>query len=75
MQQLLYFFEGIGKAIVGIFNFIVSFFGDVVYIVQLTGNFFLQLPSYFSWLPGELVAILLIAFAVVVIYKVVGREG
>lgn len=75
MQEILNFFKGIGDAIVAAFDFLISFFGDLVYIVQLTGKFLLQIPSYFSWLPGELLAILGIIFAIVVIYKIMGREG
>lgn len=75
MQSIIGFFEGIATAIVSVIDFVVSFFEDVVYLIKLTARFLGQLPSYFVWLPSPIVALLLTIFAVVVIYKVLGREG
>ncbi len=67
--------QSIGDAFVALLDFVASFFQDVVYVVELTGSFLLVLPSYLSWLPGELAVIMVFALTVVVIYKIVGREG
>lgn len=75
MNALISFFQGIGRAITGAFDFVVSLFSDIVYMIQLTGKFVGQLPTYFSWMPAEISALLLILFAIVVIYKILGREG
>lgn len=75
MQAIIDFFKAIGDIIVAIIDFVVSFFGDLIYMIQLTGQFLAQIPAYFSWLPGELVSMLVILFGVVVIYKILGREG
>lgn len=75
MDVILEFLSGIGEAIVTAFEFVVNFFGDIVYVIQLTGKFLAQIPVYFAWLPGELVGMLVIIFGVVVIYKILGREG
>lgn len=58
-----------------LFEFVIDFFNDVVYIIRLTAQFVARIPSYFSWLPSEVVALIVSIFAVVVIYKVLGREG
>lgn len=58
-----------------LFEFVIEFFNDVVYIIRLTAQFVARIPSYFSWLPSEVVALIVSIFAVVVIYKVLGREG
>ena len=75
MNALISFFKGIGSAIVAVFDFIISFFQDLIYMIQLLGKFLGQIPNYFSWLPSEILAPLLLLFAIVVIYKILGREG
>lgn len=69
------FLSAIGDAIVSVINFVISFFSDLVYMIQLTGKFVLAIPSYFSWLPPELLASITTIFFIVVIYKILGREG
>ena len=48
---------------------------DTVYIIKLTGSFLLKIPQLFSWLPAPALALIVSIFTVVVIYKVMGREG
>lgn len=75
MNAIISFFQGIGDAIVAVFDFIVSFFGDLIYVIQLLGKVIAGVPSYFLWLPAELVALLVTLLLIVVIYKILGREG
>ena len=75
MQALIDFLKGIASAITGAIDFLFGVIKDLVYIVQLLAEFTLQIPSYLSWLPNGIVAIFVTTFAVVVIYKVLGREG
>lgn len=63
--------DGISAAI----DFLISFIEDIVYIVKITGEFVLEIPTYLAWLPGPVLAIVVTVFGVVVIYKVMGREG
>lgn len=75
MDAIVSFFTGLGNAIVSVFDFIISFFSDLIYVIQLLGKVVLSIPSYFSWLPGSVSALLVTLFAIVVIYKILGREG
>lgn len=75
MDAIVSFFTGLGDAIVSAFDFVISFFADIVYVIQLLGKVVLSIPSYFSWLPGSVSALLITLFAIVVIYKILGREG
>lgn len=75
MDAIYQFFVGLGDAIIAIFDFAISFFQDLIYIVTVTGQVLLQIPSYFSIFPSEMVTILVTIFGVVVIYKIMGREG
>ena len=75
MSSIIEFFKGIGESIVAAFDFLISFFEDIVYVIKLLAKFVLQIPSYFSWLPAELFVILSSIIAIVIIYKIMGREG
>ncbi len=75
MKDILEFLKGIGNAITSLIDFLISFVQDIVYIVQLTGEYVANIPSYFSWLPSAAVALIVTIFSVVVIYKIMGREG
>lgn len=75
MDAIVSFFTGLGNAIVSAFDYVISFFSDLVYVIQLLGKVVLSIPSYFSWLPGGVSALLITLFAIVVIYKILGREG
>ena len=75
MRSLIKLLKNIGKIITTIVSFVISFFKDLVYVIELSGKFLAQLTSYFSWLTTELITILLVIFSIVVIYKILGREG
>lgn len=75
MSTLIEFFKGLGDAIVSVFDFVISFFGDIAYLVKLTGEFVLKIPQYLSFIPAEVLAIITVIFSIVVLYKVLGREG
>lgn len=64
----------IGELISTGFEFVIDFFADFVYIIQITGKFVAQIPTYFSWLPAPILTLVVSIFGVVVIYKVLGRE-
>lgn len=75
MDAVVSFFKGIGNAIVSVFDFVISFFQDLIYVIQLLGKFLGQLPQYLSWMPSSVSGLLITLFAIVVIYKILGREG
>lgn len=75
MDAIVSFFSGVGNAIVSVFDFVISFFSDLIYVIQLLGKVVLSIPNYFSWLPSGISALLITLFAIVVIYKILGREG
>lgn len=75
MGAIIDFLQGIAEGIKAGVEFLLSMIQDVAYVVELTANFVLDIPTYLSWLPPEIVAIVVSIFAVVVIYKILGREG
>lgn len=75
MGALTDFLLGIGEGLLAVVTFVIDFFKDIAYLVKLTGEFVLQIPNYLSWLPAEVLALLVTVFTIVVLYKVLGREG
>lgn len=75
MQAIADFLKGIGEVLLFIADFIIDFFSDIVYLVKMLGMILDQLPVYLSWLPSELLSIMVAIFVLVVLYKVLGREG
>lgn len=75
MEAIFEFFAGIGNVIQTAFKFLFSTIQDIVYVVKLTSKCLVRIPSYFSWLPSELLTIVVALFGIVVVYKILGREG
>lgn len=75
MSGVVSVLQAIGNSIVSLVDFVISFFGDLIYMIQLLGKIVLQIPIYFSWLPAEILAMVVLIFATVVLYKILGREG
>lgn len=75
MSAIIEIFSSIGDLIATVVGFVVSLFKDLIFAIQLIAKFISQIPSYFSWLPGEILALIIGLFAIVAIYKILGREG
>ena len=75
MESIKEYLISIGEFFTSIYDFVISFFEDIVYLIKLTAAFVAKIPDYFSWLPAPVLAIIVSIFAVVVLYKVLGREG
>lgn len=56
-----------------VWNIITGLIDDIIYIVKLLGNLVTQIPSLFSWLPAPVLALVILAIGLVVVYKVLGR--
>ena len=75
MESLAEIFQSISNWFDLIFDYIFGFFGDIVYLIRITGYFLLRIPDYFSWFPSEGSTLISLTFSIVVVYKVLGREG
>lgn len=74
-MQVLNFFKTLIDLLVGIVNFVIQIIKDLVTVVFMLGETVVKLPLAFAWLPGTVASLLVALFAVVVIYKFLGREG
>lgn len=75
LETIKDFFLGVSGVITSLVDYVIGFIEDIVFVVKLCGAFVAKIPLLFSWLPAEAVALVVIIFGVVVIYKVLGREG
>lgn len=56
-------------------DFVIGIIQDLVYVVKLCNEFILKIPTLFVWLPTGVIALIVVIFGIVVIYKIMGREG
>lgn len=75
LDAIIGFLSGLVDLFVGIVDFVIGLIGDLAYLAQITGKAVAAIPSYFSWVPPQVLALLLSIFTVVVLYKILGREG
>ena len=75
MDAIIGFFAGLVDVLGGLVDFVIGLVADLVYLAQITGKAVASIPSYFAWVPAPVLALLLSVFAVVVLYKILGREG
>lgn len=75
MQAITDILKSLANWVTMLVDFVFGFIGDVIYIIKITGIFLLKIPEYFAWLPSECVSIIVIIFSIVVVYKILGREG
>lgn len=69
------FLEGFVNLISSLVDFVITIIQDIVYVVKLCATFVAKIPSLFGWLPVSVTSVLVMIFSVVVIYKILGREG
>lgn len=65
----------IGNFFTSVYDFFLKLCKDIVFIVKATGKAVSVIPDLFSWLPAPVLSIILVVFGVIVIYKIMGREG
>lgn len=75
MKNIRLFFEGFSNALLTLYQFIISFFKDFISLIKILSRLPSTLESVFAWIPGELLALLMLLFSCVILYKILGREG
>ena len=75
MSALIDFFVGFGSVIKSVFTFLIDTVKDLIYVIRLLGSFIIKIPDMIGWLPASCVSLIIIIFSVVLIYKIIGREG
>lgn len=75
LDSILSAVDNIVEFIDTIWKFVKDFTKDTFEMIKLVGETVAKIPDYFDWLPAEVGVALVALFGVVVIYKILGREG
>lgn len=67
--------QTIVNSLTALIDFVFQLVQDLIFIVQTLGEAILSIPDYLGWLPTSVASLFILAFSVVLIYKIVGREG
>lgn len=73
MEALFQVFQAIGDAIAFVINFVVTLFLDLVWLIQMLGQIVAAIPTYFSWLPPQFLAVLVALIGGALILRLMGR--
>lgn len=75
MQGILNWLAGLGNLILSLVNFVFGMIADLLYVISLLANLVIRLPDILGWIPSACLTLVVTTFSIVVIYKVLGREG
>lgn len=68
------FFKSLMTSIPKLIDFAIGFLEDIVYLIEMTAKAIFHIPDYVSWLPENMIAVIITVFGIVVVYKILGRE-
>lgn len=74
MSTIINFLKGIADGVMAIISFVLDLVQDLLYVGQLLTESVSQIPDLFSFFPPEILALIVSALSIVVIYKVIGRD-
>lgn len=66
--------SSIGDWLLMIGGFVLSFFRDLLFLIELTGKFLAAIPTYFSWLPAPVAATFMLFPVVGIVLLIAGRK-
>lgn len=75
MTAIINFLKSITDGVLAVLEFLFSIIQDTAYMATLLGKFVLEVPQYLSFIPAPVLALITTIFTIVVIYKILGREG
>lgn len=75
LESIGNFIQGIGEAIKAAIDFLIGFIEDIFSVVEMCGKAVASIPDMIGWMPTTVIGLLIGAFSIVVIYKILGREG
>lgn len=64
----------IGNFFKTVWDFVINFFKEIVYVIQLLASVLDNMPSYLTWLPSTVTALIITGLTIIVVYKIVGRD-
>lgn len=74
LESILDTLQSIGDFFASIIEWVADFIEDLVTMAKYLGQAVIEFPTYFDWLPASVVALLVTAVGIIVIYKFLGRD-
>lgn len=74
LESILDTLNAIGDFFASIVEWVADFIEDLVQMAKYLGQAVIEFPTYFDWLPASVVALLVTAVGIIVIYKFLGRD-
>lgn len=74
-MEIVNLLKSLVNMIVELFKFIPQLLNDLIMVISLVTDTVARLPTIFQVFPQVISSILIACFGVVIIYKVLGREG
>lgn len=75
MTALVDFFKGFADIVSSLVNFVIGIIQDLLYVIGLLGSLVIKIPDMIGWLPSACITLTVTLFSIVLIYKILGREG
>lgn len=75
MQAIIDFFKSFAEIISSLVDFVIGIVEDLLYVIQLLGSLIVKIPNMFGWLPTACISLVVTTFGIILIYKILGREG
>lgn len=75
MQGVLSFLQGFADAILSVFDFFFALFEDTITFFKLIAKMPVYVAKALSWIPAEFYVGIGVLFTIVILYKILGREG
>lgn len=74
LESILDTLTAIGDFFASVVEWVADFIEDLVQMAKYLGQAVIEFPAYFDWLPASIVALLVTAVGIIVIYKFLGRD-
>lgn len=75
IKQIVDLLKSIAELTIALVKFVPKLLNDFIMVINLVVDAVAQLPRLFIVFPSIISSLLIAVFAVVVVYKILGREG
>lgn len=75
MSTLIQFFTSLGGLIGSLVDYVVNFFKDLVWLVRSLAWAAASAFNAITWIPEFLQTYIILLISIIILYKVLGREG
>lgn len=66
---------GITETITTVIDFVITFFKDFISLLKVLAHVPQYIITSMSWIPSDLLAMVMVIISAVILYKILGREG